>query len=226
MAKIRAFSIALASVAERLGTSLDDRGLVPLAAARALLKKTKVYERDGGDEVWGSLLSLADAKEFCREASRLEWKFPFLRGWDNEDAVIRYGAGVLPWLSAMLDRTGGVVGSMPPVPFYFVGTHLIALGPAALPEVLRVKRDEDPDGLGFVSAWLERHGAPAWKALAKALEGRRVLDALAQRSPRIVVQQLNKALGTSEALKVLSASSEAPERERKPPRKRGRHRTK
>lgn len=200
------YSIAFEEAADALGVKLDARGLVPLAAARGVVRKVKRVERDGNpdsDTIWAALLSLQDGAEFSLAASRIEWTFPHLRGWDNEDAVLRYGAGALPWLEAMLDALSGKVGSIPPLPFYFVGTHLLAIGPEAAGAVLRVERDgdADPDGLGFVGDWLARHGAPAWVALARrALDGdvaaKRALGALANRSPSGVRRHLGKELAT------------------------------
>ncbi|MBX7196017.1 MAG: hypothetical protein K1X94_28435 [Sandaracinaceae bacterium] len=201
-------SLPLPQLAAQLGVSLDERGYLPLERARAIVKSSTRFTRDGeppaeprGDVLWAALLSLEDGPELAREGARLEWAFPFLRGWNNEDAVIRYGDDALPWLEAMLDAHGPSVASMPMGPFYFVGTHLLAIGPDAARAVLRVERDPepDPDGLGFVSEWLARHGAPAWKALgslarAGDTSAKRAISALAKRSPSQVRRQLGAAL--------------------------------
>jgi hypothetical protein len=93
---------------------------------------------------------------------------------------------------------------LPTGPFYFVGTHLLAVGPDAARAVLRVDRDgdADPDRLGFVSEWLDRHGAPAWQAIGALAESgdaaaRRAIEALAKRSPRRVKKLLGAALTRS-----------------------------
>jgi len=237
-ARTPAYSLRFADETRRAGAEPDERGMMPLALARKIVASTEVFTRDGpppGDTVWTALLSLADAAEFSREASRLTWSFPYLRGWDIEDAVIRWGSGALPWLEAMLDLCGGRVPGGPGAPFYFVGTHLLAVGPEAAKAVLRVERagDSDPDRLGFVKDWLGRHGQPAWAALGElALAGdasaKRVLGALARRSPGSVRKQLGKdvyarvlgdalaALEASAVLAVLDAAAAADVTERVP----------
>jgi hypothetical protein len=193
----------MSRIAEALGVALDDRGLLPLETARRVVASTSVYERDGnptGDMLWAALLSLEDGAELAREGARLEWRFPYLRGWDNEDAVRRYGAEALPWLEAMLTHVG-TFGSIPAEPFYFVGTHLLAIGPEAVAAILRARRSggSDPDGLDMLTLWLKRHGKSAWVALGELAsrgdsEAKRALDALAKRSPTSVRRQLGKEL--------------------------------
>jgi|GEM_PF-4155334 len=190
--------------AGRAGLALDARGLLPLAAARAIVAGASQFLRDGEpncDLLWAALLSLEDGAELAREGARLEWAFPHLRGWDNEDAVLRYGADALPWVVAMLDTYGARLPASPGLPFYFLRTHLLAIGPEAVGAVLRVEQpeDADPDRLGFVTLWLARHGAPAWQALAVlAVDGdaaaARALGALARRSPSQVRKLLGPAL--------------------------------
>ena len=229
------YSIPFASHARPEG--VDDRALLPLDYARAIVAGATTFARDGqppADRLWAALLSLEDGAEFSREAARLDWQFPFLRGWDNEDAVLRYGVGALAWLEALLDQTEGFVGAVPASPFYFVGTHLLAIGPAAAKTVLRVRRDADadPDGLGFVSDWLARQDAPAWVALGElALSGdasaQRALHALARRSPSKARRHLGKELASrvlgapasleaKAILAVLDAAASAPIGERLP----------
>lgn len=213
--RVTEYSIPLSRIAEAHGIALDERGLFPLETARRLVGSTRVYERDGdppGDVLWAALLSLEDGAELAREGARLEWRFPYLRGWDNEDAVRRYGAEALPWLEAMLARTG-TFGSIPAEPFYFVGTHLLAIGPEAVSAILRARRtgDADPDGLDMLTLWLKRHGKPAWVALGELAsrgdsEAKRAVDALAMRSPTSVRRQLGEEL----AKRVLGPATGAP----------------
>ncbi len=194
------------------GLALDARGLLPLAAARAIVARATQFLRDGdptSDLLWAALLSLEDGAELAREGARLEWAFPHLRGWDNEDAVLRYGADALPWLVAMLDAYGTCLPTGPGAPFYFVGTNLLAIGPEAAGAVVRVEHqgDSDPDRLGYVKLWLARHGAPAWQALAVvAANGdpaaERALAAFARRSP----SQVRRLLGPDLAARALAGA--------------------
>lgn len=226
-------SLTFPKVAEREGIAIDERGLFSLEESRAVLSTMKSYTRENADVVWGSLLSLENAKEFVSFASALDWKFPMLRGWDNEDAVTRYGPEVLPWLEVLLDRIKGKVGSIPASPFNFVWTHLVAVGPTAVHAVLRAKKegDADPDKLGLVVEWLERHGADAWVALARAAdsgapEAKRAFDAMAKRQPRVAAKHLkaaglNTRVGPAELtaeliLKTLDAAAASQMTERMP----------
>lgn len=218
------FSIDFVKLCAREGHPLDGRGLMPVDAARAHLKDVRIYQRENADLVWGALLSLEDAEEFVSAANRLEWRFPMLRGWENRDAVVRFGVGALPWLETLLDRIKGKVGAIPALPFFFVCTHLLALGPEALNAVLRVRKegDADPDGLGFVTEWLERQGEPAWDALVRSTspEALRAVDALKRRAPKDVAKYLKRAgltgkrskqpLSAEAILRVLDAAATAP----------------
>ncbi|MFO0595080.1 MAG: hypothetical protein U0228_07245 [Myxococcaceae bacterium] len=201
------FSFELAKVAEKFSVKLDARGLIPLDDARRWLAQTTAYVRESADQTWAALLSLESAEEFVRAASALEWKFPMLRGWDNEDAVRRYGEGALPWLETLLDRIKGRVGAIPALPFNFVGSHLLALGGDAAGAALRVKlsSDADPDGLGFVVDWLKRQKADGWAGLVRLAESgnpeaKRALDVLEKRDPKGVARVL-KQVGVAVAKK-------------------------
>ena len=104
------------SAIENARIKKDKRGLMPLAEARALVKATEVYRKGDGemlggtfvlesDRVWAALLSLKDAAEFVREATRIQWAF-HVRGFDNLGLVERYGDGILPWLRSRIDKRG------------------------------------------------------------------------------------------------------------------------
>jgi hypothetical protein len=104
----------MAMAAAGLGAAArDERGLMPLAGARAVLKGlTTVVRGDGrmvdgvyvldSDRVWAALLSLDDADELVRTAA-LEWKMP-PRGLDNPAIAERYGSAAIDWVSAILAR--------------------------------------------------------------------------------------------------------------------------
>jgi hypothetical protein len=91
----------------------DARGLMPLAEARALVGALEVYEKGaseessvlGSDRAWAALLSLENGDEFLKAALRIRFKF-HVRGHDNLAAFERYGAVILPWISAAIDARG------------------------------------------------------------------------------------------------------------------------
>lgn len=222
------FSIDFAKLAAKEGLKLDARGLFPVEAARDRLKNARVYDREHADVLWASLLSLDDANAFVSAANALEWKFPMLRGWENRDAVVRYGIGALPWLETLLDRIKGKVGAIPALPFFFVRTHLLALGPEAVEAVLRVRNEGDVDGLGFLSEWLERQGDAAWGALVRSSSpaAERALATLQERAPKEVARHLKRAglsgkkkkteLTAEAILRVLDTAAAAPMTDRMP----------
>lgn len=80
----------------------DERGLLPLDDARAIVAATTTYTRDVSDRAWAALLSLADADEACREAKRITWDF-HVRAFDNLALIERYGDGILPWLASRVE---------------------------------------------------------------------------------------------------------------------------
>jgi len=150
------------------------------------------FRPTGSDDLWFALLSLENGAEFCREALRLDWQFP-LRGWDNVDAVTRYGLEALPWIAAMLasgfTRWPHFQSSLEQM--------LISLGAGAAPTVTRVERpgDPDPDRLGL--EWLQKHRSAAWVALANAAtngddEAKRVVSLLMTRTPSVARRELKK----------------------------------
>src|ERR1700690_915666 len=89
-------------------TALDERGLMPLARARKHLASVSAFgpfktNDMKTDTTWAALVSLADAKEFVREARRLVWK-DSPRGMDTVAPFERYGAAIVPWLLDAIDR--------------------------------------------------------------------------------------------------------------------------
>jgi hypothetical protein len=90
----------------------DSRGLMKLKDARRWLAARKTFSKGEGemvdgtfvlesDRTWAALLSLEDAAELVREATRLEWRF-HVRGKDNLALHERYGDEILPWLGSRL----------------------------------------------------------------------------------------------------------------------------
>lgn len=160
-----------------LGIELDQRGLIPLGQARKRVRAAKSVVRGQHhsvagqafmptdfDRLWAALLSLENADEFVKEATRLEWKF-HPRGFENIAPVERFGAAIVPWLAHLLKDDGG----LPAFP-WCVRPCLLAIDtPEALEQLFRVARAEQDKNL--VPGWLRRHGA----------KGQASLDALAAR---------------------------------------------
>lgn len=83
---------------------LDERGLVRLDVARQFVQRADSFTRGkwlGGiwesERLWACLMSLEDAQEFVREATRLEWRF-HPRASQNLEPLERYRAEIFPWL--------------------------------------------------------------------------------------------------------------------------------
>ncbi|MFO0547311.1 MAG: hypothetical protein U0271_02925 [Polyangiaceae bacterium] len=138
---------------------LDERGLMPLATARALLADRSVFEKGEGrmqaglhvldsDLLWAALLSLEDAAEFVREASRLEWRF-HPRGMENLDLFHRYGEGLVPWLATRVDARGRLVN----VPWCVLPCLLACSSDAAFSLAWEASDDRGEP----LKTWLARH---------------------------------------------------------------------
>lgn len=111
----------LGAAMKHAAVQVDERGLMPLAEARAIVRALDVYRKGEGvaidgavvlasDRAWAALLSLEDAAEFVREATRIRFEF-HVRGRDNVGAFERYGDGVLPWIAANVHH--GVLVNVP-----------------------------------------------------------------------------------------------------------------
>ncbi len=152
----------------------DERGLMPLDEARALVAATRVFEQgqsrevDGtfvedADRVWAALLSLDDGDEFVRHGKRMGWAY-MVRGHHNTALVERYGAAVLPWIAYAVNPNGALTN----VPWCRVAC-LLQLGgaeaynlAARIREVRGSKKNRftqtviAPDG-PLLDAWIQRH---------------------------------------------------------------------
>ncbi|UJR84619.1 hypothetical protein [Sandaracinus amylolyticus] len=201
-------------------SSLDERGLMPLGEARALLEGASVYERGDGemidgksvlrsDRLWAALLSLESAEEFVRTAKRIEFRF-HVRGRGNTALVERYGDGILPWLESRLE--GGV---MRDVPWCVVPCLLAIARPRALEIALRAEvvdqrlseregRAPRPAPFALARAWIaaQREGYATLAFLA-ASGNRRAEALLREEWSRIgpaVREAVESALGATDAL--------------------------
>ncbi len=155
---------------------LDERGLMPLAEARAVLRGVAAFVKGEGellggvnvlasDQLWAALLSLEDAAELVAEASRLAWQFQ-PRGMDNVDLHLRYGDGIVPWLASRVDDSGVLHDR----PWCIVPCTLACDGDAAFELIWRVRRVAGRQ-ISLAAAWLDRHpatGAAALRRLAAA----------------------------------------------------------
>ena len=116
----------LAAAMREAAITCDERGLVPLADARAHLAAHARYEHGAGhrvagsgdrghyvqdsDRTWAALLSLADADELAR--TELVWGMPVRAAARNTALAERYGAGLVAWArrfvvdGALADRPG------------------------------------------------------------------------------------------------------------------------
>ena len=160
----------------------DERGLMPLATARALLKRRRVFAKGAdlhvgdrhlleADRRWAALLSLQDAAEFVSVASALRWDHP-PRGRQNSAPFDRYGEGILPWLAAAL----GPDGRFPRLMTCGLPCLLAVGGEEALTLVLRLAQREalgswlaeHPEGFGLLAARAAAGDAKADEALRRA----------------------------------------------------------
>jgi hypothetical protein len=139
----------------------DERGLMPLEPARDIVRSATAFVRGDADRLWAALLSLADADELVREASRLEWRY-HPRGKDNTAIVERYGADILPWIAGRV--RDDVLVDVP----WCLGCSLLAIGtPAAFELVWNLRGYDDSSELVAWELQLPRE-VPADELVANA----------------------------------------------------------
>ena len=191
------------SDADRDPETLDDRGLVPLAEARATVAATAAVERDNLDAVWAALCSLADGDELASAAAHLDWQMP-PRGKDNVAFVERYGAGALAWLRTRIGN--GVLVNHP----WCVLPCVMALDdPGALDLLL------DVDGViadgGSMTAWVFTRAPVPDDRAALAAAALDLVLAWARRHPDVAYPRLAARARTSaraaDALRALAAKA-------------------
>jgi hypothetical protein len=171
-------------------TPLDERGLMPLTAARGWLAGRTVYAKGDGemiggrfvlesDRTWAALVSLENAEEFHAYARNLRWEF-HVRGRDNVSLFERYGDGVLPWIADRVDARG-VLRNVPwcVLPCLLASAHPDAFDIAA--RVRAVDPGHRPGGTAVLRRWVVRHPDPGYRLLgerALALDDRTAVVAL------------------------------------------------
>ncbi|MBL0219823.1 MAG: hypothetical protein IPQ07_38910 [Myxococcales bacterium] len=182
-------------------TELDERGLMPLAVARAILAGRPVMEKGepdlstgtsilASDIVWAALLSLADAAEACAALARIDWQMP-PRGMFNVDLYKRYGEGLVPWLVTRLD--GDVLVDHP---WCVVPCLLECRSSAAFELVWRV-REVRGRGVVLATTWLDKHpDAAAAYLTAKALHDARARSFLVGMRARLGDEAVRVAIDT------------------------------
>ncbi len=191
---------------------LDERGLMPLAEARARLEGARAFAKGRGhtradrhvldsDILWAALLSLEDAAELVRVASKLEWEF-HPRGMDNLDLFLRYGEGIVPWLATRVDARGRLVNA----PWCVLPCLLACASDAAFSLAW-----EASDERG-VMRWLERHPAEglagcARRAAAGDARARRLLVGALLRGQRREVELAVAALEANPSREELLAAT-------------------
>lgn len=175
----------LAAAMAEAEVACDDRGLMPLAEARAIAGSTTVLARGAGrrvgatwvwdlDRTWAALLSLADAAEAATWFKKLAFEDLPRDAANNRALVERYGDGALQ-LVARRAGTGGVIegnallratvlGVGTPGGFSFV--HTIAgwneaadEGEAAPPADVQLR--------GLFDAWIAAHPEVGYVELAR-----------------------------------------------------------
>lgn len=209
---------------------LDERGLMPLADARALVSASDEFVRGerapdradlAGDRLWAALLSLADGGEFVREASRLRW-VDHPRGAHNIDPYLRYGDAIVPWLATFLH--GGRLSNVP----WCVVPCLLECGTdaafelawatrAVVPVPVEVSRSAPPEAAVHPDAdrlivdWVMRHGPEtlAAHAIAGDVRAQRLLRAVAREEPSQTFERTAARLSHAAAAHAF-ARSDAP----------------
>ncbi len=159
---------------------LDERGLMPIGVARAILAGHPVMEKGemdlsqghailASDIVWAALLSLGDAAEACAALARVDWQMP-PRGMFNIDLYTRYGDDLVPWLATRLD--GDVLVDHP----WCVVPCLLECRSAAAFELVWRVREVRGRAIPLATTWLDKHP----DAGAAYLAARAVHDARAR----------------------------------------------
>lgn len=168
----------LAAAMAEAGVTPDERGLMPLAEARAIAAPATSLARGDGryvgetwawdlDRTWAALLSLADAPEAAAMMRRLELVDPPRDAGENRALVERYGDAALALVAARADAEGVIQATSP-----ILRTTVLAAGtPAGFAFVWDIKgwnetvaTDDDDDGDGDGDA-----AAPSPDAQATAL---------------------------------------------------------
>lgn len=203
----------------------DERGLMPLSEARAILSKFPRFIRGNGqyiqgvwvwemDRAWAALLSLKDGDEFYRYATALEWVDEPRDADKNTALAERYGDAVLPVIRAM-EHSEGILSNFPrilkpvllylntPAVFHYLWT--LAGFDDSLAEDAQAGRKEPADQANVLwVSWMEKHPAVGYKELAELAlsnepDAMAILQEWAAAQPESVYALLVSGLGEASA---------------------------
>lgn len=198
----------------------DERGLMPLAEARAWLVGRPAYVKGEGslpdtdgthvlesDRTWAALLSLADGDEFLAESRRLAWEFEAVRGFENLSVWQRYGEETtLRWVAEHIGG-GGDLTNRP----WCVLPCLLACTTSAAFDVAGSVRSVNGRStrVSILAQWLLRHPEPGYAVLADRLgsgneDAALALEELVAADPRGTLSRLAAVVGPDAAGELLA----------------------
>ncbi len=193
---------------DRAGEARDDRSLIPLDRARAIVEPASAF--DGSDEerarLWAALLSLEDAREFVQHARRLRWRAEPAAP-DDIAAFERYGNAVLAWPEAAIRER-----DLAERPETMLACLLEVGTPRAFDLLFDVETigGDRSDAERLLREWIETHPALGYSLLADRAErngvrARQLLRHLANLEPHRVARELASSRGAEDTDALLEA---------------------
>lgn len=214
----------LAAAMREAGVTPDERGLMPLAEARAIAKQTTTLARGEGryigkmwvwdlDRTWAALLSLEDAREAAAWMRTLELVDPPRDAAKNVALVERYGDAALALVAARADAAGVIQATSP-----ILRATVLGVGtPAGFAFTWDVagwnEGDEQPpdaQATALFAAWMSAYPEVGFVELARRARGgdaaaASYLQTWAAPQVRRVYGWLAKAFGDADARAVLAS---------------------
>jgi hypothetical protein len=207
------------------GATLDERGLMPLAEARAILAACQRLARgDGGwvktaaaatedlwvwdlDLTWAALLSLEHAGEAVRAFAAVRIVDPPRSAAHNRALVERYGDGAADIVLSCA-RSGHLAVTGSP----FLRATVMALGTPAGFRLVAFELPEDPEVTSLLVEWIAAHPAVGYVELARLVEGNNpdaaaLLERLASPQPREAFAWIAEGLGDEAARRVFDRAA-------------------
>jgi hypothetical protein len=206
-----------AAMAETCVT-LDERGLMPLGDARAVLAECPPLARGDGrwartpvgeelwvwdlDRTWAALLSLEDAEEAVRAFAAVRMVDPPRGAANNRALVERYGDAAADIVLSCA-RSGPIAVTGSP----FLLATVMALGSPAGFRLVAFELPEDPEVTSLLVEWIAAHPAVGYVELARLVEGNNphaaaLLERLAAPQAREVFAWIANGLGDEAARRV------------------------